>query len=121
MNDDTAGMDLGKWSTQLRKGLIELCIVALLSRGEMYGYDLVKRLASIKSLVISEGTIYPLLSRLRAAGLLMSNLRESSSGPVRKYYALTPEGEQALALMRAHWAELADGVKQLLESENDHA
>ncbi len=70
MNAQSAGIDFGNWTTQVRKGLLELCIVNLLARGELYGYDLVKKLARVKGLVITEGTIYPLLSRLRKTGVV---------------------------------------------------
>lgn len=107
--------DLSNWSTQLRKGLLELSIINLLAQGELYGYDLVKRLADVEGLVVTEGTIYPLLSRLRRAGLVQARLAESSAGPVRKYYALTAEGRQARETMNAHWVELCKGVSALVE------
>ena len=120
MNDRASEMDFGNWITQLRKGVLELCIVNLLAKGEMYGYDLVKRLAGISGLVVTEGTIYPLMSRLRTIGLLQTRLEESASGPARKYYSLTPAGEQALGFMKSYWKELVDGVDGLLESEDTH-
>ena len=120
MDRESSGIDLSNWITQVRKGVLELCIVTLLARGEMYGYDLVKRLARIRGLVITEGTVYPLLSRLRAAGLLETRLEESTSGPARKYYALTSDGERAMGLMKTYWKELVDGVSSLLESEAEH-
>ena len=67
-------IDVSNWTTQLRKGILELCIVNLLAKGELYGYDLVKRLAEIRGLVVTEGTVYPLLSRLKKAGLLETRL-----------------------------------------------
>jgi len=113
-------LDLSNWITQLRKGLLELCIVSLLGKQEMYAYDLVKRLARVPGLVLTEGTIYPLLSRLNAAGLVETRLEESPSGPARKYYALSDEGKRAMALMQTYWLELVDGVDHLLESEEEH-
>ncbi|MCC6793734.1 MAG: PadR family transcriptional regulator [Candidatus Hydrogenedentes bacterium] len=109
--------DLDNWVTQVRKGLLELCIVAVLAEGEMYAYDLVKRLANIKALVITEGTIYPLLSRLRSAGLITSRLEESSNGPARKYYVLTDEGRRTVHAMRTYWCGLANDIGSLLEKE----
>ena len=111
----TAGFDMDNWTTQLRKGLLELCIVNLLSKGEMYGYDLVKRLTQVQGVVITEGTVYPLLSRLRKAGLVDARLEESPAGPARKYYALTEEGRRAMTLMRAYWQDLTEGVAALLD------
>ena len=114
-------MDTSNWSTQVRKGLLELCIVNLLGKGEMYAYDLVKHLAEIKGLVITEGTVYPLLSRLKRAGYLKTRLEESASGPTRKYYSLTDRGDEARRLMETYWAELSAGVARILESEDGHA
>jgi PadR family transcriptional regulator PadR len=111
--------DIGNWVTQLRKGLLELCVVLQLSKGEVYAYDLVKRLAGVKSLAITEGTVYPILSRLKSAGLLSSRLEESPSGPARKYYALTPEGRAAMELMRLYWGGLVVSIEQLMEGEED--
>lgn len=120
MNDDSSELNLDNWVTQVRKGLLELCIVALLSRGPMYAYDLVKRLAVLKSLVITEGTIYPLLSRLRSAGLLESYLEESPSGPARKYYALTERGRESVRLMSAYWRELVESVGELVDRKDNY-
>ena len=110
--------NIDNWTTQIRKGLLELCIVNLLARGEMYGYDVVKRLAGIKGLVVTEGTIYPLLSRLRKAGLLTTRLAESPAGPARRYYALTPRGRTVRNMMNAYWAELTTGIVKL-EGDSD--
>ena len=110
-----AAFELENWTTQLRKGLLEFCIVNLLASGELYGYDLVKRLSGIPGLVVTEGTVYPLLSRLKRMGLVQSRLEESSSGPARKYYDLAPQGRKTLAFMNGRWAELARAIDGLLE------
>ena len=112
-------IDLGNWTTQLRKGLLELCIVNLLGRGEMYAYDLVKRLTSIQGVVVTEGTVYPLLSRLKKAKLVETRLEESTAGPARKYYRLSAEGERAMELMNRYWSELSEGINELVESEGN--
>ncbi len=115
MTDETQiGAAMANWATQFRKGLLDLCILNLLGRGEMYGYDLVKTLARCKGLVVTEGTVYPLLSRLKKAALVDTRLVESSSGPVRKYYVLTDLGRRALTLMNAHWQDMAEGVDSIL-------
>lgn len=111
-------MDLGNWTTQLRKGLLELCIVNLLAQGELYGYDLVKRVTAIRGVVVTEGTIYPLLSRLRKSGLLETRTEDSPSGPVRKYYQLTPAGWRARDVMNACWRDVEIGVDSLMERGN---
>lgn len=121
MNAQNKALDFGNWTTQVRKGLLELCILNLLARGELYGYDLVKRLAGIKGLVVTEGTIYPLLSRLHKSGVLKTRLEESSSGPARKYYSLTPRGKQDRNRLNEYWKKLSLGVSGLLnEQESNH-
>jgi PadR family transcriptional regulator len=101
------------WVTQLRKGMLSFCVLRALNRQRMYGYDLVKTLGEIEGLVISEGTIYPLLSRLRKEGLVRTQLQESSSGPPRKYYELTARGTLLLDEMTAHWKQSVDGLDAL--------
>ena len=113
--------NLDNWTTQVRKGLLELCLFNLLAQGEMYGYDIVKRLAGIRGLVITEGTLYPLLSRLRKTGLLKTRLEESPSGPARKYYTLSDQGRQVLESMNMYWEDLTagiEGLQSVKESEN---
>ena len=103
------------WTTQVRKGLLELCVLNSLAGEERYGYDLVKALVNVPGLGVTEGTIYPLLSRLRVAGLIASRLEESTSGPARKYYSLTKEGRRLMDAMNAYMAELNQSVDQLKE------
>ena len=115
--------DFANWTTQLRKGFLELSILNLLAKGELYGYDLIKQLTKIQGLVVTEGTIYPLLSRLRKTGLLVTRLQESANGPARKYYRLTDDGNRSRERMKVYWNELGAGVKLLMgdsiENEND--
>lgn len=111
--------DFENWTTQLRKGFLELCILNLVAQGEMYGYELIKRLTRIQGLVVTEGTIYPLLSRLRKSGVLATRLQESASGPARKYYRLTGAGEESRNLMNLYWDELGVGVRQLMTLEEE--
>ena len=101
------------WTVQVRKGLIELCILNALAEDERYGYDLVKKLVDIPGLGVTEGTIYPLLSRLRVAGLITSRLEESSSGPARKYYSLSKEGRRVMQDMHEYLDTLNRGVTRL--------
>jgi PadR family transcriptional regulator, regulatory protein PadR len=101
------------WTVQVRKGLIELCILNALAEEERYGYDLVKTLVEIPGLGVTEGTIYPLLSRLRVAGLITARLEESSAGPARKYYALTKDGRKAMETMHEYLDTLNRGVTRL--------
>ena len=121
MGGETVESDIDNWTTQLRKGLLELCIVNLLAKGDVYGYDLVKQLSEVRGLVVTEGTIYPLLSRLKRLGLVTTRLAESTSGPARKYYTLSPAGHRMRATMNSYWNELADGVTRFQnESEVRH-
>lgn len=101
---------LANWTTQLRKGLLELCVLAALRGTRMYGYDIVKRLSAVDGLVIGEGTIYPILSRFKKEGLVDTTLAESSEGPARKYYQLTARGRALLATMLKAWAEVRTGI-----------
>lgn len=91
------------WTVQFRKGLLELCILnALEGEKERYGYELVKTLVNTAGLGVTEGTIYPLLSRLRVQGLVTTRLEESPEGPARKYYLLTDKGRRVAKLMNKH-------------------
>jgi PadR family transcriptional regulator PadR len=109
---------IDNWTTQVRKGLLELCLFNLLADRELYAYDIVKRLAGVRGLVVTEGTMYPLLSRLRKTGLLSSHLKESPSGPARRYYRLTPEGHRMQADMNRYWDDLGQGIESTKEAKD---
>jgi PadR family transcriptional regulator, regulatory protein PadR len=98
------------WTVQVRKGVLELCVLYALSGGEHYGYALVKGVAGVPGLHVAEGTIYPLLSRLKQEGLVETRLEESPEGPARKYYALTDKGRLELASMDEYWQGLVKAV-----------
>ena len=106
MRKSTSSDAFDNWTVQVRKGLLELWVLRALSKGECYGYDLVKAIADGGGLGISEGTLYPLLSRLRVMGLVETRLVESAEGPARKYYRLTGAGEQQLRDMNRYWRQL---------------
>ena len=99
---------------QMRRGVLEFCVLSLLRDDELYGFDLVRRLADIDGMVTSEGTIYPLLSRLRRDGWVSSRWVESESGPPRRYYQATPEGVRALQAFVIEWRRFRDAVDQRL-------
>jgi PadR family transcriptional regulator, regulatory protein PadR len=101
------------WTVQLRKGLLELCVLNALGGAERYGYDLVKTLMQVPGLGMTEGTLYPLLSRLRVQGLISARLEESSEGPARKYYSLTKDGRRITAAMNAYFDLLEKGARSL--------
>ena len=101
------------WTVQVKKGVLELCILNALAAEDCYGYDLVKTLVETHGLGVTEGTVYPLLSRLRVAGLIASRLEESSSGPARKYYSLTKDGRKIMQAMNEYIGELNRSVERL--------
>ena len=109
------------WTVQVRKGVLELCILNALAEQERYGYDLVKTLVTVPGLGVTEGTLYPLLSRLRVAGLLSTRLEESTQGPARKYYSLTKDGRKIMAVMNDYLETLNRGTRQLLSKGGKYA
>ncbi len=102
-------MNIENAQAQMRKGVLEYCILAIISEGEIYPSDILGRLKD-SSLSVAEGTIYPLLNRLRVMGLLSYKWVESSSGPPRKYYQLTAQGHIFLNELNKTWQELARAV-----------
>jgi PadR family transcriptional regulator, regulatory protein PadR len=110
---DTESDFYDNWTVQVRKGVLELCILHALAQGEHYGYALVKGVAAVPGLHVAEGTIYPLLSRLRQEELVETRLEESPEGPARKYYALTDRGRQELEAMNRYWQGLVKAVEQV--------
>lgn len=100
---------------QLRRGTLQFCVLALLDRRPAYAFDLVRSLGETDELVTSEGTIYPLLGRLRRDGLVTTTWRESATGPPRRYYELSPQGRVSLARFRADWARFRTAVDTLLQ------
>ena len=103
-----------KWEVQLRKGCLELAILAALWSGKRYGLEVLRCLASDSDLIVSEGTVYPLLSRLKTSGLVQSEWVESDAGHPRKYYALTSAGRQRAVEMAAMWARFSTSMSKLL-------
>ena len=97
---------------QMRKGILEYCILTVLSKKEAYPSDIIEELKKAK-LIVVEGTLYPLLTRLKNDGLLQYNWVESSSGPPRQYYALTTDGTSFLTELKNTWDELQNAVKQI--------
>jgi PadR family transcriptional regulator, regulatory protein PadR len=103
-----------KWEVQLRKGCLELAILAALWGRRRYGLEILRRLESDSNLIVSEGTVYPLLSRLKALGLVHSEWVESDAGHPRKYYALTPAGKRRAMEMTGIWARFSSSMSKLL-------
>jgi PadR family transcriptional regulator, regulatory protein PadR len=101
---------------QMRKGVLELCILSILSKGDAYPTEIIDKLKDTK-LVVVEGTLYPLLTRLKNTGLLTYRWEESSSGPPRKYYKLTEIGEQYLKELQLSWEELVEAVNKTIQNQ----
>src|ERR1044071_4649712 len=111
--------NLENTQAQMRKGVLEFCILSILSHTEVYPSDIIARLKEAK-LIVVEGTLYPLLTRLKNAGLLTYRWEESKSGPPRKYYSLTPLGEKFLDELSAEWNSLVETVKHLTDKTTSH-
>jgi PadR family transcriptional regulator PadR len=105
-------MDLENTKAQMRKGILEYCILSILSGDSRYASDIIKELKEGKVIVV-EGTLYPLLTRLKNAGLLSYRWEESQQGPPRKYYELTPVGKTYLTELDKSWEELVESVNIL--------
>ncbi len=105
-------MSIDKVKSQMRKGMLEYCILLLLNREASYASDIIQKLKEAK-LIVVEGTLYPLLTRLKNDGLLSYEWVESTQGPPRKYYRLTPEGTEFLKGLETAWDELSDTVNHL--------
>ena len=100
---------------QMRKGILEFCILSVLKDRDLYASEILERLKEARLLVV-EGTLYPLLTRLKNANLLQYRWEESSSGPPRKYYTLTEEGTQFLEELKSTWEELQDAINKVTQS-----
>jgi len=104
-----------KWEAQLRKGCLEMAVLASLWDGKLYGLEVLRVLERDSRLVLAEGTIYPILNRLRAEGLLRSEWVEAEAGHPRKYYELTAAGRERAAAMAKMWTEFSAGLGSLVE------
>ena len=104
-------------NTQYKKGVLELCVLALLHQRDCYGYEISEILS--RRIDIADGTVYPILRKLKAGGLLATYLQEESGGPPRKYYKLTELGRETYQNDRAEYLNFAQSVRTLLEDENN--
>ena len=111
-------MNIENAQVQMRKGILEFCILHIISRGEVYASDMLDELTSARIMVV-EGTLYPLLTRLKNAGLLDYKWVESSSGPPRKYYVLTDNGKLFLDAMQETWFDLSDSVRTIIQKTGE--
>ncbi len=110
-------MNLENTQVQMRKGILEFCILHIISRGEVYASDMLEELTSAKIMVV-EGTLYPLLTRLRKAGLVEYKWVESTSGPPRKYFTITDEGSAFLKSLSLTWKELMESTNQIISEKH---
>ncbi len=106
---------MGGWETQLRKGLVELAVLAAIGQGETYGYRIVDQLGRLEGLELTESTIYPVLTRLARDGFLAVRTAESPAGPTRRYYRLTREGQVRLRRMAENWRTVSKSLSRLIE------
>jgi PadR family transcriptional regulator PadR len=111
--------NLENTQAQMRKGVLEFCILSILSHQEVYPSDIIARMKESR-LIVVEGTLYPLLTRLKNGGLLQYRWVESKSGPPRKYYSLTPLGEKFLEELRLTWIELVETVNLTTQKPEHH-
>jgi PadR family transcriptional regulator PadR len=109
-------MNLENTKAQMRKGVLEFCILSVLSNGDAYTSDIINKLKEAR-LIVVEGTLYPMLTRLKNAGLLQYRWEESSSGPPRKYYGLTQDGQKFLEELKTSWNDLVSSVQQTLQPQ----
>jgi len=112
-------MNVENSKAQMKKGILEYCILAIIKRGEVYASDILEELKQAQLKVV-EGTLYPLLTRLKNEGLLSYQWIESKSGPPRKYFQLTPEGNTFLNELELTWNELTNSVNQIIQKNQTH-
>ncbi|RPI70606.1 MAG: PadR family transcriptional regulator [Desulfobacteraceae bacterium] len=108
---------IGNWESQVRKGMLDFIILLCLQKREFYGYELIKVIKTASELDISEGTIYPLLNRLKKEDLISSRWEEKESGIPRKYYAITAKGQSALAEIKKSWLRFNISLESLMEGK----
>jgi PadR family transcriptional regulator PadR len=101
------------WLSQVKRGLLEMCILNLLAQEHRHGYRLVKALDTVPGLIVTEGTIYPLLCRLKREGLVLTSLEESTQGPTRKVYSLSERGRTKRGEMNRAWRMIAKAVEEI--------
>ena len=111
-------MKIENAKAQMRKGVMEYCILSVLSRGDAYASDIIQDMKEARMIVV-EGTLYPLLTRLKNSGLLSYRWEESTQGPPRKYYELTPRGKEFLNELNTSWKELVDSVNFIHSKNHD--
>ena len=110
-------MNIEKTKAQMRKGVLELCILSIIAQKESYASDIIQQMKEAE-LIVVEGTLYPLLTRLKNEGMLEYRWEESKSGPPRKYYQMTPLGETVLKELRASWYSLQEAINRIDQNQD---
>ena len=110
-------MNLEKWRSQIRKGTLEFIILLILQKQEYYGYDLIKKIKMSLGLETSEGTIYPILTRLKKEELVSNRWEHAESGMPRKYYQITSSGKESLKAMKSEWTEFSTSIDKLVKTK----
>lgn len=110
-------MNVDNWKIQLRKGILDLVILNILQEKSLYGLEMIQRMESTSGLEITEGTIYPLLSRLKAEGLVFSEWIESEQGRPRKYYSLSEKGRRVIKDLNEGWLSFAVSIKTIIDNK----
>jgi len=109
-------MNLEKWHSQLRKGTLEFMILLILKKNDFYGYELLKQIRRTLDLETSEGTIYPILTRLKKSGLVSDRWEHPETGIPRKYYSITQKGNETLDSMKSEWQDFAKSIEKLMRN-----
>jgi PadR family transcriptional regulator PadR len=117
MNKDNVNEKIDKWQSQVRKGMLDFIILIFLSQKEFYGYELIKAIKETAEINISEGTIYPLLSRLKKEQSITAKWVEMETGIPRKYYRITDRGKIVLTGMKESWKQFSLTINQLMEEK----
>jgi PadR family transcriptional regulator PadR len=110
-------MNTENQNAQMRKGVLELCVLSIIDVNDAYASDIIARLKEAR-LIVVEGTLYPLLTRLKNDGLTVYRWEESRSGPPRKYHQITTEGKDYLASLKSDWLDLTDSVGKIINNQN---
>ncbi|MDH4203726.1 MAG: PadR family transcriptional regulator [Phycisphaerae bacterium] len=110
-------MYIDNWQTQLRKGMLDIVILNLLSHGPCHGYEMVQRMKKIEGLKIREGNVYPILARLEEEKLVENYTEPSADGPPRKYFKLTGAGAEILNQMNGHWEQMIDSIQHVRKGD----
>ena len=108
-----------EWTSQLRRGVLELCILQVLRGGASYGYEIVTTLGALGPLAAGENTVYPLLRRLKADGLLETFMEDSPTGPPRQYYQISPDGRRRLTALHREWEAMAEAVHRCMNVKKE--